>query len=68
MGVKITIKDDKLRKRPLKSEVERLWADNSKAKQLLKWEPTYNLEKGLNKTIEWFKTNSSIYKSGIYNI
>ena len=68
MGVKITIKDDKNRKRPLKSEVERLWADNAKAKQILKWEPKYSLEKGLNQTIEWLKKNKDIYKPEAYNI
>ncbi|MBF0504242.1 MAG: GDP-mannose 4,6-dehydratase [Candidatus Omnitrophica bacterium] len=68
MGVKITIKDDKNRRRPIKSEVERLWADNTKAKRILKWAPTYTLEKGLKETIEWFKKNMDMYKSKIYNI
>ena len=41
-----------------KSEVERLWADNTKAKKLLKWEPKYKgltgFRKGLEKTVDWF--------------
>ena len=60
MGVKITIKEDKNRKRPVKSEVERLWADNTKAKRILKWTPKYSLEQGLKETIEWFKKNKDI--------
>jgi len=56
------------RKRPVKSEVERLLADNAKAKQILNWVPKYSLEKGLKKTIEWFKENKGFYKSGIYNV
>lgn len=34
-------------------------SDNRKAKKLLSWVPKYSLEKGLTKTIEWFKTNEN---------
>ena len=70
MDVKITIEGDKNRKRPSKSEVDRLWADNTKAKKILKWAPAYNLEDGLNKTIAWFKEGDHLkkYKSEIYNV
>ena len=34
-----------------------LYADISKAKKLLNWEPKYSLEKGLIETINWFKSN-----------
>lgn len=64
----IKIESDQERKRPSKSEVERLWADNTKARRILNWAPKYNLERGLKKTIEWFKKNKVIYKSGIYNV
>jgi len=64
----VKIDSDKERKRPAKSEVERLMADNTKARQILNWEPKYSLEKGLKKTIAWFKENKDIYKSGIYNV
>ena len=64
----IKVKCDDSRKRPKKSEVERLRADNSKARQILNWAPKYNLERGLKKTIEWFKKNKNIYKSEIYNL
>jgi len=60
--------------RPEKSEVERLWADNKKAKQLLGWEPNYGqregFTKGLYETINWF-VNSNFtkqYKNKLYNI
>lgn len=40
-------------------EEPRHWvADISKAKRLLGWEPRYAIEKGLEETIEWFRTNS----------
>lgn len=64
----INIEFEEGRKRPEKSEVCRLLADNSKAKQILGWAPKHSLEKGLKKTIAWFKENKGIYKSGIYNI
>jgi len=43
---------------PAKSgEQKRSCLDYFKAKQELNWEPEYNLEKGLEKTINWFKKN-----------
>jgi NAD dependent epimerase/dehydratase len=68
LGENIKIESIYSRKRPAKSEVERLIADNTKAKNILGWTPKYPLEKGLKKTIEWFKKNKNIYKSEIYNI
>jgi len=69
-----SIVTDDQRIRPAKSEVERLWADNSKALRLLDWSPQYagkeGLLKGLKETVEWFsdKDNLKSYKSDIYNI
>ena len=40
-----------------KKESMSLYADISKAKKLLNWEPKYSLEKGLIETINWFKSN-----------
>lgn len=70
MGAKIRIETDESRKRPGKSEVERLWADNEKAKSLLGWAPRYPLEDGLRETIGWFrkKENLRLYKADAYNI
>ena len=43
-----------------------IWqADISKAKDILKWEPRYDLEEGLNKTIKWFEENIGLYKEVI---
>ena len=41
MGVKMKVSIDEQRLRPAKSEVERLWADNTKAQNLLNWSPQY---------------------------
>lgn len=74
MGVEIEIETDDPRLRPSTSEVERLWADNTKARELCGWEPEYSgiegFRRGLVETIEWFTDpeNLSNYKSGIYNI
>jgi dTDP-glucose 4,6-dehydratase len=64
----IKIKVDNKRIRPEKSEVQRLVCDFSKAKKLTGWKPTYTLEDGLKKTIQWISINSNIYKEGIYNV
>ena len=73
MQAKIEIQIEQLRLRPQKSEVERLWADNSLAKKLLGWEPDYaeyvGLKRGLTETMDWFNGgNLNKYKSGVYNI
>ncbi|OME87136.1 NAD-dependent dehydratase [Paenibacillus sp. FSL A5-0031] len=74
MGVDIEIETDEIRHRPEKSEVERLWANNQKAKELLGWEPNYGgidgFKRGLKETIEWFANpkNLSQYKADVYNI
>lgn len=65
-GIKIDF--ERGRERPEKSEVARLMADISKARRILQWEPSYSLEKGLQKTISWFRENIGGYKQDIYNI
>jgi dTDP-glucose 4,6-dehydratase len=59
---------DKERFRPERSEVDRLWSDNSKAGTIMKWGPIIPLEKGLKLTIEWFRKNGHLYKENLYNI
>ena len=72
MEAEIKILTDVQRLRPEKSEVERLWADNRKACEMLKWHPEYTgkdgFRRGLEKTIEWFSKpeNNSTYKSDLY--
>ncbi|QUL54552.1 NAD-dependent 4,6-dehydratase LegB [Paenibacillus tritici] len=74
MGVSVEILTDEIRLRPEKSEVERLWADNTKAKNLLGWEPSYGgiegFKRGLQETIDWFinPANLTNYKADVYNI
>ena len=74
MNKKVVVSTDNERVRPKNSEVERLVADNSKAKKLFDWEPKYvgaeGFNKGLTETIEWFAKPENIkqYKSDIYNL
>jgi len=74
MNANVSFIQDVKRIRPEKSEVERLWADNEKAKRLINWQPTYagraGFKKGLDETIKWFldERNLREYKANIYNI
>jgi dTDP-glucose 4,6-dehydratase len=62
------IQQDDARLRPSASEVERLCADNSKAKQLLGWEPQVSLDEGLTKTIDWISKSLDLYRPGRYAV
>lgn len=74
MKVDIEIISDEERLRPEKSEVNRLLADNNKAKNLLNWAPEFGgvegFKRGLEKTVQWFSdsNNRKMYKSDIYNL
>lgn len=74
MNVDLTIETDEQRLRPDKSEVERLWAANQKAKDLLGWTPNYGdkegFRRGLEETIKWLVNpeNLASYKTDVYNI
>ena len=72
-GYRIDIEKDFKRIRPKKSEVDRLFANNKKAKKILNWSPKLNkkrdFENSLKKTIEWFSNEENInqYKINIFN-
>jgi dTDP-glucose 4,6-dehydratase len=74
MGVEIELVTDDQRLRPENSEVERLWASNAKARELLGWQPAYGgrdgFLRGLAETAAWFRDpgNRAGYKADIYNI
>lgn len=74
MGANIEIVSEVERLRPEKSEVERLYASNAKAKDLTGWVPHYDGEegfrKGLAETASWFTNPENLrqYKGDIYNI
>jgi len=74
MNAEIEIIADEVRMRPNKSEVDRLLADNKKARDLFGWQPNYGglggFRQGLIETAEWFtrEDNLCCYKEDIYNI
>jgi NAD dependent epimerase/dehydratase len=74
MGSEMEFRSDEKRLRPQGSEVERLCADNSRARELTGWIPEFGgndgLRRGLRETIDWFVDPLNIrrYKPGRYNI
>ena len=61
---------DEQRIRPDKSEVFRLWCDNTQIETLTGFKPQVDIREGLHRTIDWFTTNGNLsqYKAGIYNV
>jgi len=68
VGKEVKLIKDEKRVRPEKSEVERLLADNSKARKLLSWSPRVGLDAGLKMTIKWIKDHPDSYKPDTYNM
>jgi NAD dependent epimerase/dehydratase len=74
MGAEIEIVTAPDRLRPVHSEVERLWASNAKARELLEWAPEYGgadgFRRGMEETVAWFRVpaNRARFKAGIYNV
>ena len=68
MGSSSDVVEDDQRIRPANSEVERLLCGNAKAKDLLGWTPTVDLEEGLRRSIDWFRQHLDRYKADLYNI
>lgn len=70
MGSDVEFIADAQRLRPGKSEVFRLWCDNSRIRELTDFRPEYDIRSGLQATIDWFTRpgNLAKYKTGIYNI
>ena len=70
MGSDVEFVIDKDRIRPSKSEVFRLWCDNSKIEKLTRFKSQINIKDGLHRTIDWIvqPNNLKKYKSEIYNV
>ena len=68
IGKEVEIIFDAERLRPKSSEVARLIADNSKAKNLIGWEPKISLDEGLKRTIEWISDALGRYNVDTYNV
>ncbi len=70
MNSDIEVVEEKERIRPEKSEVFRLWCDNTKIRELTGFEPKYSIKEGLKNTIDWFTDPENLrkYKTDIYNV
>lgn len=66
--VELTCDDQRLR--PEKSEVFRLWCDNTLLRELTGFKPQFSLRQGLEETIAWFtkEANLAKYKTDLYNV
>jgi CDP-glucose 4,6-dehydratase len=42
-------------------EIERQWLDSSKLRELTGWEPTFSLEEGIRRTIEWYRAHPVVW-------
>jgi NAD dependent epimerase/dehydratase len=70
MGSDVQFITDTERFRPSKSEVFRLWCDNSKIQKLTGFTSQVDIYQGLQKTINWITKPENLkkYKSEIYNV
>jgi len=66
----VEIVADEQRMRPKESEVCRLWCDNTLIRSLTGFEPAYDFDEGLRKTVEWFTEpgNLNHYKGDVYHV
>lgn len=74
MGTQVSITTEDVRTRPDKSEVERLWADTTRLRELTGWKAEFGgldgFRRGLRETVAWFADpgNLTRYKVGRYVI
>jgi NAD dependent epimerase/dehydratase len=70
MGSDVRFITDEQRLRPEKSEVFRLWCDNSRIRELTGFEPAHDIRSGLRATIDWMTEprNLAKYKAHLYNV
>jgi len=66
IGTTPEVEVDDERIRPALSEVQRLLADNSKARHVLAWSPQVDLREGLSRTIQWIREHLDFYHIGHY--
>lgn len=55
--------DPKIKQLPMQpGDVDRTFADITKAKELIGYEPKTTFEEGIEKFIDWYKENQELYK------
>lgn len=68
MDREISFELDPERVRPVESEVERLWCDHSRLRDLTGWTPSWTLDAGLSATIAWLRENAAMYRADRYAV
>jgi len=68
LGKKLEVRTDPDRVRPANSEVRRLLSNNSKAREVLGWQPTVGMREGMQRTLDYIRVNLADYKSGVYQV
>jgi NAD dependent epimerase/dehydratase len=66
IGEDIELVSEDARVRPSGSEVERLLADSSRARELLGWQSEVTLDVGLERTVAWIRKSLATYKTDRY--
>lgn len=67
-GRDLDLQTEDRRLRPAASEVERLLADNSLAREVLGWTPALSLEEGLARTIDWMRAHPGATRPDEYTV
>ena len=68
VGAGKPVESDEQRLHPKDSKVERLCADNSKARVVLNWYSQHALQDGFTLTIAWMGEHLKPYRAGMYTI
>lgn len=67
-GMEFTVEEDASRLRPPASEVERLCADASLARERLGWAPRVSIEDGLARVVAFVRDNPGLYRPEEYAV
>jgi UDP-glucose 4-epimerase len=51
---------------PQPGDVDHTWGDNSRARQLLGWEPKVTIEEGISNFVEWYRSKKEMHDQMIY--
>jgi dTDP-glucose 4,6-dehydratase len=68
LGRDLVVIEDAQRLRPANSEVGRLLADTTLARELCGWQVAVSIEQGLSRVIEWMQGNLSRYRPETYAV
>ena len=68
LGKQLHVEHDPQRMRPPASEVERLIADASKARERCGWEPQVTFDEGLQRTVAWISEHLDVYRPSAYGV